>query len=109
MTAQSPPRVRIPETAAPGEIIEIKTLIAHDMENGQRKDASGRTIPRNIINKFTASFNGKDVFSADWFPAISANPFQSFYFKATRSGIFKFTWTEDDGSISTTTAELKVE
>ena len=54
----SQPRVRIPAQAKPGEIIEIKTLISHDMESGQRKDSSGKTIPRKIMNTFTAKFNG---------------------------------------------------
>jgi sulfur-oxidizing protein SoxZ len=68
------------------------------MESGQRKGSDGKTVPRKIINRFTASFNGKPVFSADWHPAISANPYQSFFFKATESGELTFTWRDDDGS-----------
>ena len=79
-------------------MIEIKTLISHEMESGQRKDAGGKIVPRKIINKFTAAFNGKTVFEADWHPAISANPYQSFFYKAAESGEFKFTWKDDDGS-----------
>ena len=55
-------------------------------------------MPRKIINKFTAEFNGKTVFEADWNPAISANPYQSFFYKAAESGEFTFTWKDDDGS-----------
>ncbi|MEN5082342.1 thiosulfate oxidation carrier complex protein SoxZ [Bosea sp. TWI1241] len=98
MSTKPTPRVRVPSKAAAGEMIEIKTLISHEMESGQRKDAKGATIPRKIINSFTASFNGKPVFAADWHPAISANPYQSFFFKATESGEFTFTWKDDDGS-----------
>jgi sulfur-oxidizing protein SoxZ len=98
MTTKPTPRVRVPATAKPGELIEIKTLISHEMESGQRKDAQGATIPRKIINKFTASFNGKMVFEADWHPAISANPYQSFFYKAAETGEFTFTWKDDDGS-----------
>jgi sulfur-oxidizing protein SoxZ len=108
MATVSKPRVRVPAEAAPGELIEIKTLISHDMENGQCKDPAGQTIPRKIINAFTAKFNGKDVFSADWYPALSANPYQSFFFKATESGTFEFVWTDDDGSKYTATSDLKV-
>lgn len=108
MATASKPRVRVPAVAKVGEIIEIKTLISHDMENGQRKDPSGQTIPRKIINAFSVKFNGKDVFSADWHPALSANPYQSFFFKAKESGKFEFTWTDDDGSKYTATADLKV-
>jgi sulfur-oxidizing protein SoxZ len=68
------------------------------MESGQRKDSAGKVIARKIINKFVAEFNGKTVFEADWNPAISANPYQSFFYKATESGEFTFTWKDDDGS-----------
>ncbi|MGL4637205.1 MAG: thiosulfate oxidation carrier complex protein SoxZ [Beijerinckiaceae bacterium] len=98
MSVKPTPRVRVPANAKAGEIIEIKTLISHEMESGQRKDAAGKSIPRKIINKMTAAFNGKTVFEADWHPAISANPYQSFFFKATESGEFTFTWKDDDGS-----------
>jgi sulfur-oxidizing protein SoxZ len=108
MATKSTPRVRVPAQAKPGEMIEIKTLISHEMENGQRKDASGATVPRKIINKFTAAFNGKTVFEADWYPAISANPYQSFFFKAAESGEFTFTWKDDDGSDYVTTNKLTV-
>ena len=102
------PRVRFPAQAKLGEIIEIKTLIAHDMESGFRKDAAGQAIPRKIIKKFTAAFNGEIVFEADWNPAISANPFQSFFFKASAPGEFAFTWLDDDGSVYTSNAKLAV-
>ncbi len=56
------PRVRVPGKAAKGEIIEIKTLISHNMESGRRKGKDGKLIPRSIINKFEVTFNGKPVF-----------------------------------------------
>ena len=92
------PRVRLPAEAMAGEIIEIKTLIAHWMENGQRKDATGNIVPRKIINKFIARFNSKEFLSVDWYPAISANPYQAFYFRVPGSGTFEFVWKDDDGS-----------
>lgn len=104
----STPRVRLPATAKPGEVIEIKTLISHDMENGQRKDAAGAVIPRRIIKLFEARFNDRLVFAADWHPSISANPYQSFFFKAAESGQFSFAWTDDDGSVYRATAKLTV-
>ena len=108
MSTKPTPRVRVPATAKAGEIIEIKTLISHEMESGQRKDAQGATIPRRIINKFTAAFDGQTVFTADWHPAISANPYQSFFFKAAKSGEFTFTWKDDDGSEYTSRNKLTV-
>jgi len=106
--SRSVPRVRVPRKAQAGETIEIKTLISHPMESGQRKDAKGNPIPRKIINKFTAAFDGKTVFEAEWQPAISANPYQAFFYKAQKSGEFRFTWKDDDGSEYTTTAKIAV-
>ena len=100
------PRVKLPKTAKAGEVITIKTLISHDMESGQRKDGEGNTIPRKIINTFACEFNGKPVFTANLEPAIAANPYIQFSAKVEESGTFKFTWKDDDGTV--TTAESKI-
>jgi len=102
------PRVRLPAKAKKGEAIEIKTLIQHDMESGQRKDAEGKTIPRKIIKQFVCTFNGKEVFKSDWQPGISANPYMAFFAKVEQSGTFEFAWTEDDGAVFKTTAKIEV-
>ena len=73
------PRVRVPATAKKGELLEVKTLISHEMESGQRKDAAGAVIPRKIIKQFEAKYNGKTVFAADWGSSVSSNPYQSFF------------------------------
>lgn len=100
------PRIKMPKDAKKGEIIQIKTLISHPMESGQRKDAQGKPIPRKIINKFTCEFNGKPVFSAALEGAISANPYLQFDARVEEEGVFKFAWTDDDGTV--TTAEEKI-
>ncbi len=78
----------------------------HIMESGQRKGKDGKLIPRKIINKFVAEFNGKPVFSASLEPAMAANPYMQFFAKVNENGTFKFSWTDDDGSV--TTAERKI-
>ncbi len=93
------PRIKIPKEAKKGEVIQIKTLISHIMESGQRKDSAGKTIPRHIINKFSVTFNGAPVFSADIAPAVSSNPYLEFSARVDESGTFKFTWVDDDGSV----------
>ena len=93
------PRVRMPTTAKAGEVIEVKTLISHEMETGLRRDSAGKVVPRKIIKKFTATFNGKEVMSADWHPAVSANPYQAFFVKVPETGTFEFAWTDDDGAV----------
>jgi sulfur-oxidizing protein SoxZ len=102
------PRLKLPKEAKKGDIIEIKTLMPHIMESGQRKDKDGKIIPRKIINKFVATFNGKPVFSADLDPAIAANPYLQFSAKVEESGTFKFTWTDDDGSVITAEEKITV-
>jgi len=92
------PRIRLPENPKFGDIIEVKTLISHVMETGQRKDADGRIVPRNIINAFAATFNGRTIFEAELQPGISANPYLSFHMRVTGPGEFVFTWIDDAGT-----------
>lgn len=93
------PRIKLDKKdAKKGDIIEVKTLVSHIMESGQRKDKDGKTIPRKIINKFTCTLNGKPVFSCDLEPAVSANPYIQFKFKAVESGDLKLEWLDDDGT-----------
>jgi len=102
------PRIKLPKEAKKGDVIEIKTLIAHVMETGLLKDPDGKIIPRKIINKFTAEFNGKPVFSVDIEPAVAANPYMQFTAKVEESGTFKFTWTDDDGTVTTAEQQIAV-
>ena len=93
------PRVKVPSSVSAGEGIEIKTLISHKMESGQRKDDDGNTIPRSIINRFTCTFNGETVIDVTMEPAISTNPYFQFEAKVPEAGEFVFTWYDDDGSV----------
>ena len=102
------PRVRVPATATAGEAIEIKTLISHAMESGQRKDSDGNTIPRSIINRFTVAFDGQRVIDVTLEPAISTNPYFEFEATVPASGTFTFTWYDDDGSVYTDEKRIEV-
>jgi sulfur-oxidizing protein SoxZ len=102
------PRIKAPSSAGRGELIEIKTLVSHPMESGQRKDKDGNLIPRKILNTFACSFNGRPVFGATLEPAISANPYLAFYMRAMEGGTLEFTWVDDDGSRHTATHALSV-
>lgn len=102
------PRVKVPKTAAAGETITIKTLISHKMESGQRKDDDGNIIPRSIINRFTADFNGENVIDVTLEPAISTNPYFQFEAVVPESGEFTFTWYDDDGDVYDTSKKITV-
>jgi len=91
------PRVKVPKEVSIDEIVEIKTLIRHPMHSGRMKDNDGQIIPRQIINSFSAKFNGKEVFQMDLEPSISTNPFIVFQYKVKESGTFDFEWIDDNG------------
>lgn len=97
--AEVKPRIKLDKKEAKkGDLIEVKALVSHVMESGQRKDRDGNTIPRKILNQFACTVNGKEVFSADFEAAVAANPYIQFRFRAQESGPVVLTWTDDDGS-----------
>jgi sulfur-oxidizing protein SoxZ len=100
--------INMPASARRGEVIEIRTLIAHPMETGFRPGADGKVLPRNIIRRFTCRYNGEPVFSAEIFPAIAANPYLAFHTVATDSGTLSFTWEGDNGFVQTETMAITV-
>ena len=100
--------VNMPAQAKRGEIIEIKTLAGHTMETGFRHTERGEAIPRDIITQFVCTYNGTEIFSADLFPAIAANPLITFTTVATESGTLEFKWVGDKGFTASHTAKLTV-
>ena len=92
-----------------GDIVEIKTLMSHIMETGYRRTAAGEVVPRDIITSFTCRYNGVEIFRADLFPAIAANPFITFFTVATESGKFDFDWVGDEGFAESASALITVE
>jgi sulfur-oxidizing protein SoxZ len=101
--------INLPQRAKRGEVVEVKTLIAHPMETGYRLDNMGAAIPRDIINRFVCTYNGDEVFRAELFPAIAANPFIAFSTTAIESGELVFSWTDDEGRVQTETRQITVE
>jgi sulfur-oxidizing protein SoxZ len=101
--------INVPTTARRGEIIEIKVLVSHPMETGYRTGPDGALVPRDIINRFTCTYNGEEIFSADLFPAIAANPYLAFTTVATESGVIAFRWFDDQGRSQVETTKITVE
>jgi sulfur-oxidizing protein SoxZ len=88
-------------------VTEVKVLMSHEMETGQRKDAQGKTIPAWFIQNVTATHNGKTVLSAEWGPAVSKNPFLSFKFKGAQKGDkVQVTWVDNRGDKRTDEATV---
>ena len=101
--------IHVPPSAKRGEVIEIKTLISHVMETGYRIGVTGQPIPRDIIDDFVCMYNGAEIFRAQLYPAIAANPFISFFTIATESGTIAFSWTDQHGATQVQTAAITVE
>lgn len=93
----SKPRIKIPDQAATGDIIEVKALITHVMETGNRRDAEGHPIPRNIIHTFMAHYGETLVFKAEFGSGISANPYLAFFMRVPGPGELRVTWLDDEG------------
>lgn len=100
--------VNLPATVKRGEIVEVKTLVQHVMETGFRRTQLGELIPRDIIRLFVCTYNGAEIFRAEFHPAIAANPLLTFTTVATESGTIAFTWTGDKGFSMTESARITV-
>ena len=96
-----PDPMRIRAQAA-GDKVTVRVLMSHEMESGQRKDASGNVVPAWHIQDVKGSLNGKQVFSAEWGPAVSKNPFLQFVVKGGKAGDkISITWTDNKGETRT--------
>lgn len=99
MSTQPRPRIRLDRREAKkGDLVEVRALVAHLMETGLRRDSAGNVIPRKIIHRVTCTVAGAEVFSAEFEPAIAANPYIQFKFRAEETGPVVLTWVDDDGS-----------
>jgi len=79
-----PMRIRV---TLQGEVADVKVLMFHPMETGQRKDpATGKTLPVHFIKNVVATLNGKPVLEAQWSQAVSRNPFLNFRVRGAKQG-----------------------
>ena len=84
-----------------GDEVEVKALMSHEMETGQRKGADGALVPAWYIQEVTATSNGKTVLQAYWGPSVSKNPFLSFFFKGKAGDKVVVTWKDNKGDTRT--------
>jgi len=92
---------------AVGDSTEVKVLMSHEMETGQRKDAQGKVIPAWFIQNVHVTHNDKVVLAAQWGTAVSKNPFMSFKFKGGAKGDkVKITWVDNHNDTRTDEATI---
>ena len=90
-----------------GEKTDVRVLMSHEMETGQRRDSTGKTIPAHFIQEVTASHNGKTVLAAEWGPAISKNPYLQFQFSGGKAGDkVQVSWIDNKGDKRTDEATI---
>jgi sulfur-oxidizing protein SoxZ len=81
-----------------GDVADVRVLMAHPMETGQRKDEAGKLVPLHFIQTITAQLNGKTVFAADVSQAVSRNPVFAFKVKGAKAGDkLSITWQDNAG------------
>jgi sulfur-oxidizing protein SoxZ len=104
----SRPRLKLPASAAVGDVIEIRTLLEHPMETGLRKTPDGEPIPRDILARFQAQANGETFLEVDFRNATSANPYLVFHAGVAGPTDFSFVWTHEDGRSVSAAAHVDV-
>jgi sulfur-oxidizing protein SoxZ len=91
-----------------GDAADVKVLMSHPMETGQRKNEKGELVPLHFIQSVVATLNGKTVLDAQWSQAVARNPFLGFRVKGAKAGDkITVSWTDntgDKGSVETTVA-----
>jgi sulfur-oxidizing protein SoxZ len=91
-----------------GDITEVQALIQHPMDSGFVKDAQGAIIPPHFIQQLTFEHDSKNVFTADWGPAVSKDPYVKFSFKGGKKGDdLKIAWVDNKGASDATTAKIQ--
>jgi sulfur-oxidizing protein SoxZ len=99
-----PMRIR---AQAKGNVANVRVLMAHEMETGQRKDSAGKVIPAWFIQDVSASLNGQVVMTAQWGPSVSKNPFLQFNVKGAKAGDkISVTWVDNKGDKRTDEATV---
>jgi sulfur-oxidizing protein SoxZ len=101
-----PDPMRIRATAQ-GDEVDVRVLMSHEMETGQRKDSSGKVVPAHYIATVTVTHAGKTVLAAEWGPAVSKNPYLQFKFKGGKKGDeITVTWVDNKGETRTDKATI---
>lgn len=81
-----------------GERTQVRLLMSHPMESGQRKNAAGRLVAAHHIRELEVQHNGRTVLAAQWGPGVSRNPYLQFHFSGGRPGDrLRVAWSDSQG------------
>ena len=81
-----------------GDVLDVRVLMAHPMETGQRKDGAGNLVPLHFIQTITAQLNGKTGVPGRYEPGDLAQPGVRLQLKGAKAGDkLEITWTDNKG------------
>mgnify|MGYP003504513514 FL=1 len=81
-----------------GDMTDIRILMQHPMETGQRKDDKGQTLAAHFIQTFTVSHNGKPMIDGQLNTSVSKNPLFAFKARGIKAGDkLTVTWQDNAG------------
>lgn len=85
-------------TTVSGDVAEVRVLMVHPMETGQRKDAGGSLVPMHFIQEVSIRLNGRVVLEGQISQAVSRNPVFSFKLKGAKAGDkLEIAWLDNRG------------
>lgn len=90
-----------------GDKVDVKALIAHQMETGYRKNPDGTVIPAWYINEVKVMCNDKVVLHSFWGPSVAKNPFLSMSFSGGKAGdTISISWKDNHGDSRTDSVQV---
>lgn len=99
-------KIKIKAKAKEG-VVQVKSIMNHPMETGQRKDKKGEKIPAHYISEIIVTANDKEVLNANWGPSVSKNPYLSFSYKGEKGEAIKLTWKDNKGESESAETTVK--
>ena len=86
-----------------GGYTDVRVLMTHPMETGQRKDAEGKALPLHFIQNLTVKVNGKTVMEGQISQAVSRNPVFFFRLRGGAKGDkIEVSWLDNRGDTNKT-------
>lgn len=90
-----------------GDSADVRILMMHPMETGQRRDSRGDLVPLHFIQSVVVAHNGRTVLDAQWSQAVSRNPFLGLRVKGAKVGDkISVTWVDNKGDKRTDEATV---
>ena len=90
-----------------GDVTEVKILMGHPMETGQRKDNAGNTVPANFIQLVSVEIAGKKIIEGEIGSSVSRNPVFGFKVKGYKAGDkVVVNWVDNKGDKRTDEAAI---